>query len=315
MVKSVLNLFCGGKNFMTVEQLHEFVILAEERNYLVAADMLFSTQATLSRHIFAMEEELGFLLFNRSTKKVELTPEGNRFLVYARNAVRIHNACKAAIEEIKIKENGVIKVGYSPMVTFYRLTDQLARFMADNPETDVKIIEGSTEELMTAIREGSLEIALIQENPFEKPRNIDFVRYSTDTLAVILPADHPLSGKSEIDLKELKDENFVFSVLTSEPAIVELEACRRCGFSPKISRHGLTGHTLYDWVAESGFIALDWKEPARHHLDDRIAIVDVVPPLYSNSLVIYLKENISPSGRKLLEYFEKHSTAKEMIEP
>ena len=44
---------------MTIEQMREFVILAEERNYLVAADMLYSTQATLSRHIMAMEKELG----------------------------------------------------------------------------------------------------------------------------------------------------------------------------------------------------------------------------------------------------------------
>ncbi len=41
---------------MTVENMREFVVLAEERNYLVAADILYSTQATLSRHIIAMEE-------------------------------------------------------------------------------------------------------------------------------------------------------------------------------------------------------------------------------------------------------------------
>ena len=84
---------------MTVENMREFVVLAEERNYLVAADILYSTQATLSRHIIAMEEELGFTLFNRSTKKIELTQEGSRFLLYARNAIRIQEAYKAAIEQ------------------------------------------------------------------------------------------------------------------------------------------------------------------------------------------------------------------------
>ena len=76
---------------MTLEQMREFVILAEERNYLVAADMLYSTQATLSRHIMAMEKELGFPLFTRSTKKIELTQEGSRFLVYARRAMKLQD--------------------------------------------------------------------------------------------------------------------------------------------------------------------------------------------------------------------------------
>ena len=76
---------------MTIEQMREFVILAEERNYLVAADMLYSTQATLSRHIMAMEKELGFPLFTRSTKKIELTQEGSRFLIYARRAMKLQD--------------------------------------------------------------------------------------------------------------------------------------------------------------------------------------------------------------------------------
>ena len=294
---------------MTVEQMREFAVLAEERNYLVAADKLYETQATLSRHIMAMEEELGFLLFNRSTKKIELTPEGNRFLIYARNAVKIQDAYKAAIENIREVQDGVLRVGYSPLVSFYRVTDQLTQFMVKNPDLDIKFSEAKSEELTTAVREGTLDVAFLMENPFEKPTKIDFIRFSTDILVAILPKGHPLENRKSLDLSELKDDLFAFAPLDSEPALVELEACRRCGFEPTVNRSGLVGHTLYDWVASTGNVALDWKEPALHHRANDISLVDVEPPLYSNAILIYKRKNLSSGAKKLIKYFEKHSTA------
>ncbi len=91
---------------MTLEQMREFVILAEEHNYMVAADMLGTNQTSLSRHIMAMESELGFDLFIRSTKKMELTQEGCRFLVYARKAVKLH---KELLDDISRAKSGVIR--------------------------------------------------------------------------------------------------------------------------------------------------------------------------------------------------------------
>ncbi len=300
---------------MTVENMREFVVLAEERNYLVAADILYSTQATLSRHIIAMEEELGFTLFNRSTKKIELTQEGSRFLLYARNAIRIQEAYKAAIEQAKQERAGVLRIGYSPLVTFYHFADTITEFMTEHAEIEIKMSQASNEELTRAIHDETLELAFMQENPFEKPKNVDFSRFATDTLVAVIPKGHRLWGKKTLDLAQLKGDRFVFTQMNSEPAIIELEACRRAGFSPKIEREGMIGHAMYDWAASSGCVALDWKVPAQNFHGGGICLVDVVPPLYSNSMVIYKKQNLSSSGRKLVRFFEEHSTAEEMIEP
>lgn len=81
---------------MTTEYMREFKVLAEKRNYIAAAKELHTTQASLSRHIMAMEEELGFRLLERNTRNVELTLYGLRFLHYAEEAVRILEACEAA---------------------------------------------------------------------------------------------------------------------------------------------------------------------------------------------------------------------------
>lgn len=300
---------------MTLEQMREFLILAEERNYLVAADMLYSTQATLSRHIMAMEDELGFQLFSRSTRKIQLTPEGARFLPYARSAVRIQDAYKAAIEQARQIHHGHLRVGYSPMSTFYHITENLTSFIAKNPDVEIKIWQGNNDELLKAVQEGNLELAFLQENPFEKPRNVDFVRLETDILVAVLPKSHPLARRDSIELNELANESFVFANMKQEPATIILEACRRSGFEPNILSSGIVGHAMYDWVMNSSGVAADWREPALTHAGNRLVLVPVEPPLYSNTLVIYKKENLSAPGKTLIRYFEKHSTAKEMIEP
>lgn len=299
---------------MTVENMREFVVLAEERNYLVAADILYSTQATLSRHIIAMEEELGFTLFNRSTKKIELTQEGSRFLLYARSAIRIQEAYKAAIEQAKSERAGVLRIGYSPLVTFYHFADTITEFMTEHAEIEIKMSQASNEELIRAIHDETLELAFMQENPFEKPKNVEFARFATDTLVAVIPKGHRLWGEKTLELGQLRNDRFVFTNLHSEPAIIELEACRRCGFTPKIAREGMIGHAMYDWASSSGCVALDWKIPAQNFHGGGICLVDVLPPLYSNSIVVYKKECLSPSGRKLVRFFEEHSTAEEMIE-
>ena len=69
---------------MKIEYLNEFLVLARCLNYVVAADMLFLSQSTLTRHIQALEEFYGVSLFDRSTRKMTLTKEGELLIPYAK---------------------------------------------------------------------------------------------------------------------------------------------------------------------------------------------------------------------------------------
>ena len=84
---------------MNTENMREFKVLAEKRNFIAAAEALGITQASLSRHIMAMEDELGFKLLERNTRNVELTLYGLRFLHYAEEAVSIQDAFDNALSE------------------------------------------------------------------------------------------------------------------------------------------------------------------------------------------------------------------------
>ena len=290
---------------MTIEQMREFVILAEERNYLVAADMLYSTQATLSRHIMAMEKELGFPLFTRSTKKIELTQEGSRFLIYARRAMKLQDDYLAELECAKRSMSESLTVGYNALAAFYRFTDKLTQFMTSHPKIPIKMIEDDTEILIKAVQNGTCDIAFIQEDPFHPVEGLEKLHISSDTLDAVLPAHHPLAKQEHIHLRELADSQFAIGIEDKIPGSVFLEACRRAGFEPKIARNGLVGPALFTWIGnkDSNCVGLEWHIPGQRHKNDHTTVVPIDPPVRAYTTIIYRSSRLSETGQHLIDHF------------
>ena len=289
---------------MTIEQMREFVILAEERNYLVAADMLYSTQTTLSRHIMAMEKELGFTLFSRTTKRIELTQEGSRFLVYARRAVKLQDDYTAEIEWAKRSMSESLIVGYNALVTFYHFTEKLTQFMTDLPKIAIKIVEDETDQLIKAVMNGSCDIAFIQEDPFHPIENLDKLYIASDTMVAVLPSGHHLAEADALELTELRDDSFAIGFEDKPPTSVFIDACKNAGFEPHIARNGLVGPALFSWIGGSECVGLEWFVPAKNHQNERTTIVDITPTLRSYTTIIFKANRLSDTGRQLIEYFK-----------
>lgn len=299
---------------MTIEQMREFVILAEERNYLVAADMVYSTQATLSRHIMAMEKELGFPLFTRSTKRIELTQEGSRFLIYARRAMKLQDDYLAELECAKRSMSESLTVGYNALAAFYRFTDKLTQFMTSHPKIPIKMIEDDTEILIKAVQNGSCDIAFIQEDPFHPVEGLEKIQICADTLDAVLPTDHPLASKDSIDLRELEQERFAIGIEDKIPGSVFVEACRHAGFEPRIARNGLVGPALFTWIGGgSNCVGLEWHIPAQRHKSERTTVIPIHPPVRAYTIIIYRANRLSETGQQLIDQFLASNSRKEAL--
>ena len=85
---------------MNTEYIHEFVVLAETKNFWEASERLFMNQSTLSKHIKSLEIELGVPLFTRTTRRVELTNYGHTFLPYAQSIARAEFSGTSAIKQL-----------------------------------------------------------------------------------------------------------------------------------------------------------------------------------------------------------------------
>lgn len=113
---------------MEIGYIKEFVVLAETGSFLEAADRLFISQSSLSKHIKNIERELGAPLFNRTTRKVELSEFGQMFLPYANQIVRVQNEYTTAFFNKLESTRVTVTIGSIPPLAPYNITDVLARF-------------------------------------------------------------------------------------------------------------------------------------------------------------------------------------------
>ncbi len=293
---------------MTLENMHEFIVLAEEHNYQIAADRLFTTQATLSRHIIALEEELGVQLLNRSTKKIELTEAGVQFLSYAHRAAEIQERCMAAIESKRREQRETLIVGYNGRVSFYNFTELLGRFMMEHPELSIEVVENEPPQLLAALAEQELDVAIILENPYAPVQGpLKRMHIASDEMVAVLPKGHPLENAPSITLPMLKNEKFVTSSIKKEPGSIFLEACRRAGFTPSLAHTGIIGSAAFELVKNTRYVTLDWSATVQTYRKGGVSVVAVEPKVRTYVSVLYTSGSRKPGKRLLLDFMKKHS--------
>ncbi len=145
----------------TIAGLRTFVAVAEKQHFGSAATTLGVSQSTLSQALSALEAGLGVHLVERSTRRVFLTAEGRQLLPHAQAVIEAATAFVAAAAGASDPLQGSIRLGLIPTVAPYVLPTLLAGLAERLPSLIVRVIEDQTERLLTGLREGSLDAALI----------------------------------------------------------------------------------------------------------------------------------------------------------
>lgn len=168
---------------MEFRQLEVFVAVAEYKSFSKAADSLFLSQSTASSHIKNLEKELQKPLFYRTTKHLQLTEEGKRFLPYAQ---RILDTKQVALQELCTSKNHLLRLGASSIPSAYLLPRVLDGFHTLNPDVRFSIKQMDSQEVQERILDGTLEIGFVgSPSPSVYCTNIPFCR---DELVIVTPA-------------------------------------------------------------------------------------------------------------------------------
>jgi DNA-binding transcriptional LysR family regulator len=276
---------------MELRYVHEFCVLAEIGNYLDAACDLDISQSTLSRHIFTLEAELGASLFTRTTRQVKLNDYGAIFLPLAKQMLeleqRVHN--EYARERRSVKK--VLSIGAIPAMTQYDVTAMLARFQKYDSAVTFEVIEGESAELKEMVRNKHLDFAFVRELD-ESEKEFTSILYTTDRLAAILPAAHPLAKAPSIKLAQLRGESFL---LLPEGTLMHklcVSACMAAGFEPKVCYTGNLATAIVNLVANGMGIALLNKRSATAFNASTVATVELTPLVETRIDLIYLKDQL-----------------------
>ncbi len=202
---------------MELRHLRYFIAAAEQENVSRAALKLHVSQPGISRQIRDLEEEIGFKLFERSAKSLKLTKAGRIFLTEARAVLqRADDAVKTARAAAN-KPGGELHVGYAPSLTVRILPQALRVFQEKYPEVRVVLHDFSTEEMLTGVREGKLQVALTVQPKAKLMRDLDFKLLARYAMSVAVAPKHRLAKLKSVTLAELAEEPLIGYSRTEYP--------------------------------------------------------------------------------------------------
>lgn len=228
---------------MTLQQFEYIVAVDTYRHFARAAEKTFVTQPTLSMMIRKLEEELGIRIFDRSKQPVVPTREGEAVIARAKQILADVNGVKEFTRQLKHEVAGTMKLAVIPTLAPYILPLFLKSFAEKYPLLKITIREIVTDEIVTSLKTGDVDIGLLA-TPLNDPKLVEhpvfyeeFFAYASATESVskkkyLLPKDINLSKlwlleeghclrNQVLDLCELKKKDFASDRLHYETGSIE----------------------------------------------------------------------------------------------
>ena len=187
----------------TVAQLRTFVTIAEHGHFGTAASHLGISQPSLSQALAALEAGLGVQLIERSTRKVIVTPVGRGLLPFAQATLE---SLETFVSHARGAHGGLVgsmAIGMIPTVAPYILPGVLHSVNDVAPELEPRIVEEKSPLLIDALRQGKIDVAVLGM-PGEGG-GLNTVDLYTEEFVLVVPEGHPLAGRKDLAVDELKD--------------------------------------------------------------------------------------------------------------
>jgi LysR family hydrogen peroxide-inducible transcriptional activator len=187
----------------SLAQLRAFAAVAEHLHFRDAAAAIGMSQPALSGAVSALEEALGVQLLERTTRKVLLSPAGERLAVRARAVLEAVSALMDEAEAVRAPFTGVLRLGVIPTVAPYLLPTVLKLVHERYPELDLQVHEEQTSSLLEGLGAGRLDLLLLAV-PLGVPGVTELPLFDED-FVLVTPEDHWLGGRQDIPREALRE--------------------------------------------------------------------------------------------------------------
>ncbi|MFD3555255.1 LysR family transcriptional regulator [Streptomyces goshikiensis] len=230
---------------LPLQQLHAFVVLAEELHFGHAATRLGIAQPPLSQQIRRLEDKVGYALFRREPGRISLTPAGRELLPAARHALTGLAEGLTAAREAGSGRAGRLRIGFAASLALTVLPGLLRTFRERFPAVDVDVREMTTTPQLAALREGSIDIGLVREPPAHDAE-LAFETVLTEPFVAVLPSSHPLAAQRKLRVEQLADCPFVLLPRAVGPSLYDriTGLCVAAGFTPRVAQHAVEWQTV-----------------------------------------------------------------------
>lgn len=172
---------------MDLHQLRTFITVAREGSITRSSELLHLSQPAVSAHIKAMEELLGLVLFERTARGMKLTADGERLLPKAVETLAAHQELMDESRRIKGVLRGKLRLGASSNAKKGAVARLLAGLAQRCPEVEVDLRHGTSAEILSGIRSGSLDAGFYNEAAEPEP-NLSTTEVSRFQVLLVAPA-------------------------------------------------------------------------------------------------------------------------------
>ena len=240
---------------MNIDYLREFSYLAETLSFSITANTFFISHSVLSKHIAALEKELGARLFNRTKKHTTLTEAGRIF--YA-DVQTVLNGYDKALQDVRAaveKSKHILRVGYLRHAAEPFL-DAFVRYVEDtHPDIAVQVTCMEYGPLIKAHRSHEVDVILSMDFDPEAKPVCEFAPIYHDDLKLVVPEGHPLYGKQGgVTKQDLQGMKFVLPRKSAYPGFGSFVASLLDG----IRDGGIEGyndvHTMFALIKRLGYL-------------------------------------------------------------
>jgi DNA-binding transcriptional LysR family regulator len=278
---------------MELTHLRYFVAVAEELHFGHAARELHITQPPLSKQIKRLEEELEVKLFNRTSRRVELTEAGIFFFKEAKAILARADYVSGKMRDIAKGSSGSLSLGFNESAINTFLPGTIRKFREKYPEVKLILHELETAVQFEALHSAQIDLGIM------RPFGHDLSRLNTRLLfqekyVVAVPDNHKFikDKRQEISLSELSSDKFITLPREIHQNLYDhiVKCCEAVGFTPQIVQNAITKKTILALVEAGLGIALV-QESAKRNAPERVGFINLKRSLPSIDIMAVWRQS------------------------
>lgn len=289
--------------------LRAFLAVAEELHFGRAADRMGVAQPSLSQQVARLEADIGAVLFERTSRRVQLTSAGAAFLPGARRAVIEAERAARAARDAASGGAGELVIGAIGSALNGILPGLVRAFLGSSRHVRIDIRQLDTVDQLAALLDRRLDVGFVRSA--QPTGALIITSVDEEPFVAVLPADHRLAAQAEIALSALAGDPFVLWPRRASTGFYDevIALCRQQGFSPQMQCEAAGAETLLGLIAAGIGVSI---QPASYANLGRAGVVfrPLTGPAPTSTLQIaHRRGNSSPVLMNFLSVVAEHTTA------
>ncbi|KXU82764.1 LysR family transcriptional regulator [Paraburkholderia monticola] len=207
---------------VTIRQFEAFLAIVDLHSIGAAAQRLGLTSSAVSQLLAELEAELGFRLFDRTTRRVALSSAGQDFLASAESVLRHVRAAAQSADDIRNRAAGIVRVGAPLVIASTALPAAIAEYARDKPKVVVRICDTEVEQLVERVESGDIDLAIGPDR--QSGARVRCEPAFASPWVMWCSATHPLAARRRVQWPHLRDVPIVATGRDHERAVDQMRA-------------------------------------------------------------------------------------------